>query len=724
MDVQTVIESLVDILTLSQRPCPNPSLIHDFVPDVSCIRRDSDGLCMQWQPDSPDRLLDGGDSAHRTGVLAFCNSSKDQGNLPKYLLPDGLMVRHPAQVPWNNPKNCSRDQLIGYLAGCWRAQLFDIAKVLYANTTSQRVPPFTCQNGDLLAPENLMFFRVCTRDFSAASDLVGQTELYISILALPTDPKTEINQTLLMAIVCGQLDVFVASHPFYEDQLRPYWGDDKTFRFQPCIADDLIQVVNLELARYDGISILDRLLPKNLWSAIKDINVEDAVRTLNIANPIWVAEMTARLAVAALKDIVAQITSIGQTATTLTDAEAELQGLLLDYAKKLVKDVKNYADGHLGPVGPIVAPALQAASGVLSLFTGSSGDDDEEESFRAEVRADLGIIIGNTSQIITDLNTLSANVAKLVADIKIFFADALKQQLINQLINLVDETRVIVQTYRDKPNDDDRLRILNAVSEGRQLIMDAITTGPARLPYPEALPYGLHAFTCIIQWLSEIPERQDEIQKTRDLFKEQFRTLYDTVPGGLKMQKLSLQQTIDDSINNFDGMLGKRVLAVRSTQQYKLELEDFGPRNPGGRAGEGGRIRKQIIVPVGAFDVQAYVVVFGGKIGDIASILAADIVSESWGSSNIPITADSDKSKNSPLSPNCIFDEVNVSNPNALASDGVQYTPAPTPAANAAVARDAQLKAMIQLSSGWSTATQSLRQVTALSLSTRSTFGF
>ena len=75
MEIQSLLESLVNIFTLAQRPAPNPLQTRGFIPDLACLER-LDGLCMQFQA-NPERPLDGGDSAHRTGVLAFCESDLD-----------------------------------------------------------------------------------------------------------------------------------------------------------------------------------------------------------------------------------------------------------------------------------------------------------------------------------------------------------------------------------------------------------------------------------------------------------------------------------------------------------------------------------------------------------------------------------------------------------------------------------------------------------------------
>jgi len=107
--------------------------------DFSQLSKHRDGepnLMGQWQSDTPqvsgypcaegiEFTVDFGDSAHNTGILAFCNSQQDQEYLPLFEQSPGIMVRHPSQPPWNNWKNCTRDQLLAYSAGCWRAKKYD-----------------------------------------------------------------------------------------------------------------------------------------------------------------------------------------------------------------------------------------------------------------------------------------------------------------------------------------------------------------------------------------------------------------------------------------------------------------------------------------------------------------------------------------------------------------------------------------------------------------------
>lgn len=97
------------------------------------IKRDSLGFIL-------DDTGDGGDSANRAGVLATCGSSE---HLFSYITADGLCVRHPTQVPWNNPWNFTRDQLIPFVAGLSKQGRYDLVRMIFWKHAKRA---FFCQN--------------------------------------------------------------------------------------------------------------------------------------------------------------------------------------------------------------------------------------------------------------------------------------------------------------------------------------------------------------------------------------------------------------------------------------------------------------------------------------------------------------------------------------------------------------------------------------------------
>jgi hypothetical protein len=235
---------------------PKSNTIGGHVPDLRGLARDEEGIINQVEPGH----LDGGDSAHRTGFAAFLNSQADKDLLPRFES-NGIMVRHPSQAPWNNWKNCSRDQLIGYAAGCWRAGRFDINKRLLEALLARSTPP-TCQNteesdgttkippiGDFLGPHDIMFLRICAGDNVAYTDTpLGQSALQTAIdFASFQDTTVDQNNLILHAIVCGRLKLLVTAMPQYQDAVRYYWSE---WRQQPRIAEEFIWVIKEELKRY------------------------------------------------------------------------------------------------------------------------------------------------------------------------------------------------------------------------------------------------------------------------------------------------------------------------------------------------------------------------------------------------------------------------------------------------------------------------------------------
>lgn len=233
----------------------NPNQIKECPVDITNLqRRDATRIITDPGGDG-----DGGDSAHRTGIVAFCGSRLDQGLLPQFEVQPGIMVRHPTQGKWANPLNCSRDQLLAYVAGCWRCGRTDIAERLlvqhqmryWTSQNTERDEPGTVKDppiGDPIWPHEQMMIRICAGQRNAHLDLWGQTLLQASIdYAAEKGPEYEINQLLLEAVICSKLDYF-ASKVDYKRGLKYYWEK----RQQSEISEALIEVVRIELERYNG----------------------------------------------------------------------------------------------------------------------------------------------------------------------------------------------------------------------------------------------------------------------------------------------------------------------------------------------------------------------------------------------------------------------------------------------------------------------------------------
>ena len=286
---------------------PRSDTLGGFDPNLSgIISRDSDGLIMQ----GPKEAADGGDSSHKTGFAAFCSSQEDFPHLFKFES-NGIMVRHPTQFPWNNWKNSTRDQLLAYVAGCWRAGHSDVNQRLLA-AHAARLPSFTCQNtekdepgsvkippiGDPLWPDDIMTLKIASGDSGAYSEPLGQLWLQLSIEGADPDITVEKNQLIVKSIICGKLDLYVQCHPNYAENIRDYWSG---WRNQPQIADALISVIGRELERYKGRLPIP-LLAKNLLAVLRKLSAEDVAALILGFNPARSLQLQAKFAEAALRD--------------------------------------------------------------------------------------------------------------------------------------------------------------------------------------------------------------------------------------------------------------------------------------------------------------------------------------------------------------------------------------------------------------------------------------
>ncbi|GAB3571466.1 hypothetical protein [Hymenobacter daeguensis] len=288
---------------------PDSNRLGNYSPNFIALNNQRDELGIIGQIQEDNITIDTGDSAHKTGIIAFCNSREDQALLHNFER-NGIMVRHPSHVPWNNWKNCSRDQLLAYVSGCWRSNQNNIVSRLldkHYERTIAGIP--TCQNteadyegttkspaiGDPLAPHDIMFLRVCSGIDNAHLDLLGQFALQVAIEVTPKSFEDEYTQLLLEAIVCGRLDLFVQVHTEYKKNLRYYW----TRRKQSEIAESLIHIIELELPRYEGQFPIPLLIPTNLLNEIYKLDLINEILSID---PIRKIELANRFLQAAFKD--------------------------------------------------------------------------------------------------------------------------------------------------------------------------------------------------------------------------------------------------------------------------------------------------------------------------------------------------------------------------------------------------------------------------------------
>ncbi len=202
------------------------------------IHRDEYGIICQHDIVT-GKQLDGGDSIHRTGVMAFCGSEQDRKKLDWFISKPGELVRHPRQVPWNNPKNLPRDQAMAAVAGLYAAgEMIKAYFVLLAHEDRG----WRCQNteadsvgttkpwwnpADWLAPDHRLHLKLC-------SGLRGTRLEYMWLRAsiiwsCLVRPNSEQNNIMLQCMVAGReyCRMYDKLHPNWVKATEDYWGGQK-----------------------------------------------------------------------------------------------------------------------------------------------------------------------------------------------------------------------------------------------------------------------------------------------------------------------------------------------------------------------------------------------------------------------------------------------------------------------------------------------------------------
>lgn len=610
-DIEQALTELVKLFTAAKRPPPDRAALGDFRPVLTGLSRDDQGLIMQLD----NGKLDGGDSAHRTGVLAFCNSEVDSQNLPLYTVATGLMTRHPNQAPWNNPRNCSRDQLIGYSAGCWRAGRSDLVADLLAASIA-RVPPYTCQNtednvpgsvkfppvGDLLAPHDIMFLRICAGDSSAALDMVGQLSLYLAIRTTPTAIDTELNQISMQAIICGQLDVFVDHHDNFDAALTHYWGG-VPWRGQQSIADSLTAVINRESARYTPTSPFDLLLPQHLLEELRHLDLVEEARAFLSGNPLVFAQLQARFIVAGLRDLQDHIALLERSLSTLSAVIREATVAVIVVLRAAASDAfKQFSDmvenSHIDPTG-VTSTMLGIAAAVLGF--GSSGPSAAEQDFRVRTTQALATITHNTEVVIAAVARLQDTMLHQFADLSALVKEEFYSLVLEELRGGIVNANILLELVHAKtPATDLRQRLQSAVDQLRTMIVRVARFGPGTLGYC-FLAYGV-----VIALLSADGDGTEEVEASRKALAPVFSVLLQA-PDGPVTQGRRLQQIEVTAEEEFNAMQHEYLIGVISEQETK----DFYPPKNGG---------EPVTVGVPRWDVTGIFVTITGGLSQAALI--------------------------------------------------------------------------------------------------------
>lgn len=222
------------------------------------IKRDSYDIIVQHDPNQPT-YSDGGDSASRTGIMAMCGSIQDQVLLREFDLEfNGHLKRHPFQEPYNDYRSFTRDQLLPFMAGAYRAnkQLLTFHVFYFyfkrfficANTITDQGKPKKWWDRDLLSPSHIGHLIICSKMYILYPFLLfSYLDIFIDILwACFVAPKDESNQILSMLDVYGTfyLRIYCKLHPDWKNTVSDYWG---YWRDQKEIGDALIKYIENRL---------------------------------------------------------------------------------------------------------------------------------------------------------------------------------------------------------------------------------------------------------------------------------------------------------------------------------------------------------------------------------------------------------------------------------------------------------------------------------------------
>lgn len=195
----------------------------------------------------------GGDSSRTTGMLALCGSGIDQMCLPLFEVPknSGLLTRHP---DYYDTQCFTRDQLLCFMAGVWRAQMRPLAKRIFW-THAKRL--FFCQNQleqftrkdkgwfgrDPLGPQHIGMLILCARIYWLYPFLlIAFPVMLLDIIwATKVRPDMEQNQIIAMCFVYDLIWLYTFLHPTWAQEVRKYWSN---WRQMPEVADLLIKTIN------------------------------------------------------------------------------------------------------------------------------------------------------------------------------------------------------------------------------------------------------------------------------------------------------------------------------------------------------------------------------------------------------------------------------------------------------------------------------------------------
>lgn len=175
------------------------------------LARDTHGIIVQHPS------MDGGDSAARTGIAAL-KLEADVLNLERFMTKSGLLIRHPKQADWNDPKKTSRDQLVQFCVSDNKVT------ALVANKYKDR----WFINKDFLDPSVKLYLYACAKVAPPFwLNTIGCMWLFLSFI-WNTEIKRwdEKNQFACMCIRFGPqwCHMLIRQHPNISKAIMDYWS--------------------------------------------------------------------------------------------------------------------------------------------------------------------------------------------------------------------------------------------------------------------------------------------------------------------------------------------------------------------------------------------------------------------------------------------------------------------------------------------------------------------
>lgn len=212
-----------------------------------------DGLGLPKDTGATDKM----DSARLAGLMVAINYKSSGINLDLYTKygENGVLVatRHPEEVPSNNYKNFTRDQLIPLAAGLKIQGKSGTARKLYhaaidrgyrgQNTEADvdgSVKKFP-NGADIFTPSHMNHLRMCADE---GSSLIGRLWLKLDILFnAKFYPMSEPNQLICMMLIAGPeyVKMWTKLNSKWKDAIREYWSG---WRQEPELAEELIAHLN------------------------------------------------------------------------------------------------------------------------------------------------------------------------------------------------------------------------------------------------------------------------------------------------------------------------------------------------------------------------------------------------------------------------------------------------------------------------------------------------